>query len=103
MRNNPGTIAALLRDSVARLSYLPRTFRLAWAAAKGWTLAWGVLLVVQGMLPVVTVYLTRLMVDGLVAALGTHGSWESLQSILVLAALMALVVLLTEFLRSVNE
>lgn len=82
-----------------RLFYLPQTFRLVWAAARGWTLAWVVLLIVQGILPGISVYLTRLVVDSLVAAMKAGASWD-LQSILVPAALMAAILLLTELLQS---
>jgi len=74
---------------------------LVWAAARGWAVAWAVLLLVQGLLPVATVNLTRLLVDGLVAAAGAGGSWDTLAPLLLLVALMAGVVLLAEVLRSV--
>jgi ATP-binding cassette subfamily B protein len=76
---------------------------LIWAAARRWTLAWVILLVVQGLLPVATVYLTRLLVDSLVAAMGAHGSWESLRPTLLLAGLMALVLVLAELLQGATE
>ncbi len=88
-----------LRNTLAQLSYLPQTLRLVWVAARRWTLAWALLLLIQGLLPVVTVYLTRLLVDSLVAAIGAGGSWESVRPVLVLAALMAGGLLLTELLQ----
>jgi len=78
-------------------------FRMVWAASKGWTLVWAILLVVQGVLPAATVYLIRLLVDNLVAVMGTGASWESVQSLLVPAALMAGVLLLAAFLSSGTE
>jgi ATP-binding cassette subfamily B protein len=96
-------LTARLRDTLTQLSYLPRTLRLVWGAAQSWTLAWALLLMFQGLLPVVTVYLTRLLVDGLVAAIGAGGSWERLWPVLAPAALMAGVLLLTEFLQSAIE
>lgn len=63
-------------------------------------LAWIVLLVVQGLLPVATVYLTRLLVDRIVAVAGKGMTGESIQFILVPAILMAGVLLLAEFLLS---
>jgi ATP-binding cassette subfamily B protein len=61
-------------------------------------LAWIILLTVQGILPGVTVYLTRLVVDSLVTAIKAGASGD-LQIILVPAALMAGVLLLTELLQ----
>lgn len=89
-----------LAGAVAQLPYLPQALALVWAASRRWTLAWAVLLVVQGLLPAFTVYLTRLVVDSLVATLGTAATWKSFNPTLVLVALMAGILLLTEFLRS---
>ena len=98
-RGNHQTLAARLRSAVAQFFHLPQAFRLVWAAARGWTLAWVILLIIQGILPAATVYLTRLVVDSLVAAMKAGASWESLQIILVPAALMAGILLLTELLQ----
>ena len=93
-------LTARLRDTLVQLSYLPQTLRLVWVAAQSWTLAWALLLVIQGLLPVVTVYLTRLLVDSLVAAINAGGSWESVRPVLTLTALIAGSLLLTELLQS---
>jgi len=85
-----------------QISYLPRALRLVWTAARLWTLAWTVLLIVQGLLPAASVYLTRLLVDSLTATLGAGASWESVQPTLFLGLMMAGVVLLTELISSIN-
>ncbi|MGB5899265.1 MAG: ABC transporter ATP-binding protein [Geitlerinemataceae cyanobacterium] len=97
------SIAAKLRQKAERLAYLPQTLSLVWQAAPTWTIAWLVLLVFQGFLPVATVYLTRLVVDNLSAAVGAGLAWENIQSLLVPAALMAGVLLLTQILQGANE
>lgn len=94
---------AKLRNFTAQLSYLPQTLRLIWAAARGWTLAWSILLVIQGLLPAATVYLTRSLVDSLVVVLGADISWETVQPTVVLSALMAGIMLLTQILQSLIE
>ena len=66
-------------------------------------MAWAILLVVQGLLPVASVYLTRILVDGLVVAIGAGGSWASIQPMVIPAVLFAGVMLLTVLLQSVNE
>jgi ATP-binding cassette, subfamily B, bacterial len=97
------TSIAKVHQVKAQLSYLPRAFGLVWSAAQNWTLAWIVLLVVQGLLPVATVYLTRLFVNNLVAVVGAGISWQTIQTLLMPVALMAGVLLLTEFGRSAIE
>lgn len=98
---NRNTFVAKLRSSVARLGYLPQTWRLIWAAAGRWTLVWAILLIVQGLLPAATVYITKLLVDNLVAAMKVGVVSESVRLIIVPAALMAGVLLLTELLQGI--
>ncbi len=89
--------------AIAQLSYLPQTFRLVWAASHYWTVGWMVLLVLQGVLPAATVYLTRWVVNSLVATVGAGVSGENIQKVLVPVGLMAGVLLLSEVLGSASE
>ena len=57
---------------------------MVWEATGYWTLTWAILLLLQGVLPVAIVYLTRWLVDGLVAAVEAGGSWDSVQPTLIL-------------------
>jgi ATP-binding cassette subfamily B protein len=84
----------------SQLRYLPQALGLVWSASRHWTVAWAVLLVLQGALPVATVYLTRMVVDSLVAATRNAGGWTTLQPTLFLIAAMVGVLLLMEGLRS---
>jgi ATP-binding cassette subfamily B protein len=52
-----------------RLLLLRRAVRLVWQSAPGWTLASLVLLIVQGLLPLASLYLLKLIVDAVTAAL----------------------------------
>src|SRR5947209_4559064 len=63
--------------------YLPRALELAWVAARWWTVAGAALLVIQGLLPVATVYLTRSVVDNIVAAVKTGGTRENVAALSV--------------------
>jgi ATP-binding cassette subfamily B protein len=93
----------LVLEATQRLSYLPRTFALVWSAARYWHLAWVGLLVLQGVLPVASVYLTRLLVDALVVAIRTGASWDVIRPSLVFVALMIGVLMLTELLKGLLE
>jgi ATP-binding cassette subfamily B protein len=66
-------------------------------------MAWAVLLVLQGGLPVATVYLTRAVVDSLVSVAGTGGHWQTLQPAALLVGAMVAVLLLMEGLRSLAD
>ncbi len=84
------------------MPYLPRALRMVWQAAGGWTIAWMLLLLFQGILPVASVYLTKGVVNSLVTAMKGGGSWESIRPTLLYVLLIALVLLLTMGLRSLN-
>ena len=61
------TVSAKLK--IQRTLQLGRALRFVWQSAKGWTIANGVLLVVQGMLPLLSLYLMKLVVDAVTAGL----------------------------------
>ncbi len=94
------TLQRKLQTVIARLAQMPRTWHLVWRASGRWTVAWMVILILQGLLPAVTVYLSRHVVDGLVAVAGAGLSQESIQPILVPILLIAGAMLLTEILQS---
>jgi ATP-binding cassette subfamily B protein len=102
----PGPIRLLttrFADSWTQLRYLPPAFALIWSAAPRWTVAWMILLVAQGLLPVSIVYLTRTLVNSLVTAMQAGGDWSSLRPVLLSAGLMFGILLLTEALRGATR
>src|SRR6266403_598942 len=92
----PKILTEKMRKVLAQLPYLPRTLGLMWSVAKPWTIAWIVFLLVEGVLPAASVYLTKLVVDGLVKALKNGGSWPDIRAVLVLVAVLAGIMLLLE-------
>jgi len=72
----------------ALLTHVSRALKLVWTPAPGWTAAWTVLLVIQGILPAVTVYLTGVLVDSLVKAIALGPTADSISIILRPAVLM---------------
>jgi ATP-binding cassette, subfamily B, bacterial len=89
-----------LRRAARQLPRFPHALSLVWTAAPRWTLAWSALLVAQGLLPVALVYLTRPLVNSVLAAIRPGGDFRPA---LVNAALMAAVLLATEALRSLDS
>lgn len=85
-----------LRNSLAQSSHIMQTLHLIWVTAPVWTVAWLVLLLVQGLLPGANVYLSKLLVDSLVVAMRAGISEESWKIVLLPAGLMAAVLLLTQ-------
>ncbi|MFV2073896.1 MAG: ABC transporter ATP-binding protein [Thermoanaerobaculales bacterium] len=95
-----GRILTPIRE---QLPFLPRALRLVWTAARWRTVVWLVLLLVQGILPVALVFLTRVLVDRLTAVAGTGGSWVEIRETLAPALLMALLLLVGEVLRAATR
>jgi hypothetical protein len=67
---------------------LARTLGLIWAAAPGWTAAWAMLLLAQGLLPISIVALTQPLVDGIAAVVAAGGDSATIRPLLPPAALM---------------
>ena len=94
-------LAEILRTLAERGHYLRRALRIIWTAAGAWTLAWLGLLIVQGLLPGATVYLTKWVVDAFAAAVGAGLTWETTRPVLLPAVLMGLVLVARQVLQSV--
>lgn len=93
----------LKTSTLAQMSYLPYSFGLVWRSSQGWTVIWVCLFVIQGLLPAATVYLTRSVVDSLVAVAGNGISFDNIQAILVPGLAMAGIQLLTQLLQATTE
>ena len=99
MRPGHKSLKPVIHDTGLKLSYMIRVFGLIWSGARGWMVAWGILLAVQGLMPVALVYLTKPLVDGLQATVGRGTSWASVRPVLVVAGCIGGILLLTELLK----
>jgi ATP-binding cassette, subfamily B, bacterial len=95
-------LSAKLQHGLRQIPYLPRAFALIRSAAGGLLVLWLVLLLAQGLLPAAVVYVSRAVVDGLAAVLGTNQAAADIQPLLLLIGALALVLLLGEVLRIVS-
>lgn len=94
------TTFEIARKAARRFPLLPRTVALVWSAAPGWNLAWLLLLSVQSMIPVGQVHLTRVLVNGLAAAIGKGLTWDNARAPLFAAGLMGGLFVLGQGLQS---
>ena len=85
---------------IRRALQLGRALRFVWQSAKGWTLVNGVLVVVQGILPLLPLYLMKLLVDGVTAGVTAADKGAALIHVLWLVGLMAAVTLLSTLVRA---
>ena len=100
---NSNKLADQFRKAASQLPYLPKTLAFVWKASSGWTTAWVILLVVQGLLPAATVLLTRTVVDRAVPVFRTHGDPEALRAAAVPVVILGVVLLLSGILRSLTQ
>lgn len=97
----PNTVRVQLGKFRRSLQRVPRALQLAWSGAPGWTVASLSLVVVQGLLPALSIVLAKYVVDAAVFAVDAGGESNSLEPLLIYAALLAAVMLLTQILDSV--
>ena len=65
------------RERVGALRYVPRLMRLVWETHRGYTIAMGVLRLIRAFIPIATLWIGKLIIDGVVAAQRDGGSWRS--------------------------
>jgi len=93
-----------LRQLRGQLPYLPQTLKMVWKAARWWSLASICLLIAQGLLPVALVYLTRTLVNGLVAVKDAqNGSSSALTPLIITVTLYVAVLVAKEIMGSVAK
>lgn len=85
-----------------QLPYLPQAVALVWAAARFWMVAWGGLLLLQGLLPISLAYLSRELVNGLIADRGHAMTWAQLQPTIGRIGLIVGLTLFLEALQSLS-
>src|SRR5919199_5919176 len=73
--------------------HLRRAIHLVWQSSPGWTLASMLLLVLQGILPLLSLYLTKLMVDTVSTGLTTTDKAAALGHVMTLVVLAGVVAL----------
>ncbi|MEM6255663.1 MAG: ABC transporter ATP-binding protein [Cyanobacteria bacterium P01_D01_bin.156] len=84
-----------------QLTQIYKTFRLIWAASRYWTMAWAGLLLVQGLIPIASVYTTRWLVDDLSSVMGQGFSQATINHVLLPVSLMAGILILSEVLQNI--
>ncbi len=86
-------ISARTAERIGRLRVtahrLTRALGLVWSAAPRLTLAWAGLIVIQAVLPVASVFLTRLLIDSVTATVAAGGTWPAMQQSLFYAGALA--------------
>ncbi|BAY16330.1 ABC transporter, ATP-binding/permease protein [Nostoc sp. HK-01] len=92
-----------IRDKLQNTLRLLPALRLVWQSSPGWTIARVVLLTIQGILPVISIYLSKLIIDAVAANLSLADKAAAFRNVLVLIAIAGGVTLLTTLANSLTE
>src|SRR4030043_1482555 len=95
--------AKTLKEKISHSLHLARALRLVWQSAPGWTVANFGLILIQGLLPLLSLYLMKLIVDAVTAGLLTPEKTDSLKKVILLILLAAAVALFAACCRSLPE
>jgi len=87
----------------SQMPYLPKAFGLVYRAAGGMTIAWLALLLIQGLLPVASVYLTKTLVDGIAKMVTSGSGWQGLTPLIPATMAMVVVLISIEVFQSINQ
>ena len=93
-----------MKHFLTQLKFLPASIKMVWQATPRWTSLWLALVLIQGVLPVATVYITKRIVDDFseVASAGSV-TLTSLQPALFSILLMAVILMTAAALKSLNQ
>ena len=95
--------AKTIKEKIRHSLHLERALRLVWQSAPGWTAANFGLILIQGLLPLVSLYLMKLIVDAVTAGLLAPDKTDSLKKVTLLILLAAAVALFAAGCRSLTE
>lgn len=88
-----------IRQKIRRFLQLRRAVRFVWQSTRGWTLLNSFLLVLQGILPLLPLYLTKLMIDAITAGVSAPDKDAALRYVLWLVGALAAVTLFSALIR----
>jgi ATP-binding cassette subfamily B protein len=77
--------------------------RLVWDAARGWTVAWGFLLLLQGLIPAALIHLTRVTVNQLSSVVNNSAGLANIQSVWLPAGLIGMLWMAGQLLSSLID
>ena len=91
------------KDAISTFQYLPWAIKLVWQSAHRWTIAWLSLIILQGLLPVTNIYLTRDLVNHLVKVSKNNFNNDSLQPILILVIALGIILIVSQALQGLMD
>jgi len=93
-------IKRVQRELLKCIPLMGKGLRLVWQAARGWTVAWSILLLLQGLIPAGQVYLTKITVDFLAADISPANATAALTRAWPPMAIIGLLWILSQLVAS---
>ncbi len=93
----------ILKLKIQQTLRLLPALRLVWQSSPGWTIARIVLLIIQGILPVISIYLTKLIIDNVAANLTNVDKEIAFEQVLFLIALAGAITLINTLCNSLTQ
>ena len=79
------------RERMAALRYVPQLVRLVWDTHRGFTVAMAVLRLVRAFVPIATLWIGKLIIDGVVAAQRNGGTWRAISGLVAIELAIVIV------------
>lgn len=95
-------IKQTIKQQIQNTLELKRAIRLVWDSSRGWMIANFFLLILQGLLPLLSLYLLKLMLDSVTAAFEVADKEAAFADVVVVIALAGFVTLLSNLARTVG-
>jgi len=95
-------ITVSLKSKLRHILRLDRPLALVWKSARGWTVAGMALILIQSILPLGLLYLTKLVIDAVTEGAAAGGGINVFRRVVLLIGLTAIVALLEVACRSVS-
>ena len=93
-------IRKIIQELIRSFPLMTRGVNLVWCAARGWTVAWGALLIAQGLTPAALVYMTKIVVDMLSMASKSHDAYSAVAAAWPPMLIIGLLWIITQLLAS---
>ena len=79
------------RERLDALRYVPQLLRLVWGTHRGFTVAMVILRLVRAFVPIASLWIGKLIIDGVVAAQRSGASWRSIGSLIAIEVAIVVV------------
>src|SRR5215208_3244281 len=89
--STPATEKPSFRERMNALRYVPQLLSLVWNTHRGFTIAMAVLRLVRAFVPIATLWIGKLIIDGVVTAQRTGASWRSVASLVAIEVAIVIV------------